>query len=315
MANQFNEEETAYGIPEEIFPLWFSNVTDFEVVKSHTRIVYRVHADGMTCFLKVHPESEQRDSHPLDRTRFDRSSDFACHLADAGVPIARPVASRHNNSVEVQTFSDVTMVVQVSSEVSGTEVSAACRDTSVYERCGIALAQFHTAAESYRLASQFDDQAWEREWEETKSKMDGDNPILAKEYAKINDWLETSLPLAGGKGLTHGDTNILNFIDNGKQVSLIDIDSPMHTWYAIDLSHPFSHNQVGLISKDRFLLYSAFIAGYRSLRPTDLEYETIRWLMRHWMLVTYVAYAAMPNPEEKAYLKRWYSFVEHPEQW
>ena len=62
-------------------------------------------------------------------------------------------------------------------------------------------------------------------------------------------------------------------------------------------------------------MWSGFVSGYRSLRPIDLDFESIRWLLRQWMLVSYVAYARMPNPEKKDYLKQWFSFIEDPGKW
>jgi len=306
MANRFNDEETARGIPGEVFPLWFSDASGFEVVKSHTRIVYRVRADGRTGYLKVIPGYEEEDHFVLDRTRYDRSSESARHLVGAGAPIAAPIVSKQGNTVEVQTFCDVPMIVQVSEEIVGSEVSADCRDLAVYERCGIALARFHIAAESYPKTSRFDESAWEREWMKTRSAMPADNPVLVSEYAKIDTWLEVNCPLPGGKGLTHGDTNIRNFIDDGEDVSLIDIDSPELTWFANDLAKPFCAPDPSLSPSDRAELWAGFMTGYRSLRPIDVDYEAIRWLMRQSMLVTYVTYVLMPNPEKRDYLKRWY---------
>jgi Ser/Thr protein kinase RdoA (MazF antagonist) len=314
MANRFNDEETAHGIPEAVFPLWFSDISNFEVVKSHTRIVYRVQADGKTCYLKVIPESDQKDAHPLDRTRYDRSTHFARHLVEAGAPIARPMVSSQGNAVEVQPFSNVEMVVQVSSEVVGTEVSAECRDTNVFSRCGTALARFHKAAESYPHTSQFDTGAWEAEWTETKQIMAGDDPVLTAEFERIDAWLNENTPLPGGKGITHGDTNVFNFIDDGSRVSIIDFDSPMFTWYATDLAYPFRNDKT-MSPAERAELWSAFQSGYNAIRPIDIDYETIRWMLRQWMLVTYVSYADMPDHHKKPYLKRWYASIEDPTRW
>jgi Ser/Thr protein kinase RdoA (MazF antagonist) len=274
-----------------------------------------VQADGGVVYLKVIPGSEQEDLYPLDSSRYDRSSELARHLSGARAPIARPIASKQGSTVEVQTFSGVPMVVQVSEALKGSEVSADCRDLCVYERCGIALARFHSAAQSYPRASRFDAGAWEEEWVETQLEIPADDPVLLGEYARIDAWLEASCPLPGGKGLTHGDTNILNFIDNGEEVSLIDIDSPDFTWYANDLAKPFCRADPDLSPEERAELYAGFMTCYRSIRPINVEYEDIRWLMRASILVTYVAYARMPNPGRKDYLKRWYSFVENPDRW
>ncbi len=121
--------------------------------------------------------------------------------------------------------------------------------------------------------------------------------------------------MSGGKGLIHGDTNTLNYIDDGKEVCLIDIDSPDVAWYAIDIARTFGRPDPNMTPKQRAGLYESFMTGYGSIRPIDLDYEAVRWLMRQHMFVTYVAYARMPNPEQRAYLKRWYSFVENPDQW
>ena len=139
MANKrFSDEVTFSVLPEEIFPLWFSDVCDFEVVKNHSRIVYRVRADGECCYLKVRPEAEAKDVWPLDKRQFELSTDFARHLCDMAAPSVRPVASKRNRYVEEHMFSDVYMVVQVTAEVPGTTVSPECNDPAVYYRCGIA---------------------------------------------------------------------------------------------------------------------------------------------------------------------------------
>lgn len=48
MAKPFSDEATFTILPKEVFPLWFSDVTNFEVLKNHSRLVYRVHATGDT---------------------------------------------------------------------------------------------------------------------------------------------------------------------------------------------------------------------------------------------------------------------------
>lgn len=189
-----------------------------------------------------------------------------------------------------------------------------CRDVDVFARCGIALARFHVAAQSFPDASLFDERAWETEWAEIGSAIPLDDPILLTEYERIDAWLRRNSPLPGGKGLTHGDTNVLNFIDDGDQVSEIDVDSPMLTWYAIDLTCPVRNSKT--MTPDECVdLWEGLMSGYRSIRPIDLDSECVRWILREWMLVDYVSYSRMPNPEQRDYLERWYSYVENPNLW
>lgn len=137
---------------------------------------------------------------------------------------------------------------------------------------------------------------------------------MQDEYDRIDVWLNSRECVSGGKGLNHGDTNVLNFIDDGQAVSMIDVDSPIHTWYATDLAGPVRDSKT-MTPDQRRGLWSSFIQGYRTERPIDIDYETVRWILRQWMLVTYVAYLNMPDPEQKPYLKRWYSFVANPGKW
>ena len=223
MAKRFGDEATSSALPKEVFPLWFFDVCDFEVVKNHSRIVYRVHVDGEGYYLKITPEPEAKDVWPLDREKFELSTDFARHLCTMDAPLARPIASKRDRYVEEHTFEEVYMVVQVTASVPGTTVSTECKDPAVFERCGIALAKLHCAAESFPQISKYEKQAWERNWIQTGLNIPNNNQTLLSEYRKIDAWLNASRPLPGGKGLTHGDTGILNFIDDKNRVSLIDI--------------------------------------------------------------------------------------------
>jgi hypothetical protein len=76
----FSGDVTFSILPKEIFPLWFSDVSDFEVVKNHSRLVYRVRADGECYYLKVVPASQGEDGWAPDKGKLELSSDFARHL-------------------------------------------------------------------------------------------------------------------------------------------------------------------------------------------------------------------------------------------
>ena len=178
-------------------------------------------ADGEVYYLKIAPESKTEDDWSPNKDKLALSSDFARHLSDMGAPVARPIASKQGRYVEEYTFEDVYMVIQVAAEVPGVTVSEACKDLDVYRRCGIALAKLHAAAESFSQRSRFDEDAWEKCWVETGRKIPSDHETLLSEYKRIDDWLQARCPLPGGKGLTHGDTNILNFIDNQDRVSIV----------------------------------------------------------------------------------------------
>ena len=175
------------------------------------------------------------------------------------------------------------------------------------------LACVHVAAESFPQASKFDHGAWVNHWIETGKKIPENRETLLAEYQRIDDWLQASCPLLGGKGLTHGDTNILNFIDNKSRVSIIDVDNPEFTWYAIDLSHPFRHRNEDISHEERYDLWSAFKDGYDSCRPIEVDYETITWLLRLWSLDTYVMY--MPYGVNKEWMARLLRFIEKPSKW
>ncbi|MGA1195157.1 MAG: phosphotransferase [Candidatus Latescibacterota bacterium] len=314
MSNKPFSDEVIFSIfPKEIFPLWFSDVSDFEVVKNHSRIVYGVRANGGCYYLKIAPESKAEDGWSPNKEKLVLSSDFARHLSDMGAPVARPVVSKQDRYVEEHTFSDVDMVIQVAAEVPGVTVSETCTDLNVYRRCGIALATLHSAAESSPQRSKYDDNAWENYWIETGQKIPENHETLLAEYKRIDTWLNDSCPLPGGKGLTHGDTNILNFIDDKNRVSIIDVDNPEFTWYAVDMSHPFRHRNEDISHEERFDLWSAFYSGYCSVRAIDLDYEMITWLLRLWSLDTYVMY--MPYGVKKEWMKRLLRFIENPSKW
>ena len=314
MANKrFSEEATFSLIPKQIFPLWFPEMPDFEVVKNHFRIVYRICFNESAYYLKIVPEPEDKIAWPLDIERYEQSSDFARHLHSRGAPIARPVSSINDRYVEVCTHTGVKTVIQVSEEVPGTTLTASCKDLAAYEKCGTALAKFHRAAESYPRASEFDAQAWEQHWVKTGAKIPLTNETLISEYDAIDEWLKINFPLPGGKGLTHGDTNIFNFIDNGDAVSIIDIDDPEYTWYAVDLANPLRERNEEISHDERLRLWSALLAGYSSIRPIEIDYETITWLLRLWSLDTYVLF--MPDGVNKEWMQRLLRFIENPEKW
>ena len=314
MANKpFRDAVTFSILPKEIFPLWFSEVSDFEVVKNHSRLVYRVWADGACYYLKVARESKAVDGWSPNKKKLMLSTDFARHLSDNGAPVARPIASKQNRFVEAYTFEDVYMVIQVVAEVLGETVSETCTDLDVYHRCGVALAKLHSAAVSFPHISKYDENAWENYWIETGQKIPKDHELLLREYNRIDTWLQASCPLPGGKGLTHGDTNILNFIDNKDHVSIIDVDNIEFTWYAVDMSHPFRHRNEDISHEERRDLWLAFESGYCSVRSIDLDYETITWLLRLWSLDTYVMY--MPYGVDKEWMVRLLRFIENPRKW
>ena len=314
MANKpFCDEVTFSLLPKEVFPLWFSDVSDFEVVKNHSRVVYRVSADGECYYLKIMPDSRVEDGWFPNKEKFELAADFTRHLAGKGAPVARPIVSKNDGYIEEYKFDDVYMLVQVTAEVPGKTVSEACKEPAVYERCGIALAKLHNASDSFAQISRYEKDDWERQWIQTGTEIPDGDEMLQSEYENVSDWLQSSCPLPGGKGLIHGDTNILNFMDDKNHVSIIDVDNAEFTWYAVDLANPFRHRNEDISHEERYDLWTAFNSGYCSHRFIDLNYETITWLLRLWSLDTYVMY--IPYGRNKEWMERLLRFIKNPKKW
>ena len=316
MGERFTDEATYSLLPKEIFPLWWDKVHDLEVVKNQHRVVYRVQADGERYYLKITPDSDNCDWRP-DKEKLQLSTDFALHLCSMDAPVAQPIASRHGWYVEEFTFNDVYMVMQVTAEAVGIPVSTDCTDPDVFERCGLALAKLHCAAASFPQASSYDPDSWERNWAHTGKTIPDGNRTLLSEYREIDAWLDANSPLPGGKGLSHGDTKILNFIDDTHHASLMDITEPEFRWYAIEVAGPLrSHCDESISHEGRQRLCSGFLSGYCSCRPIDMDFESITWLLRMIHLDMYV-WCLNSNPENisKEYMRRWLRFIEDPSKW
>jgi len=205
------------------------------------------------------------------------------------------------------------MLIQVTLEVPGATVLEDCKDLNAYERCGVALAKLHCASESFPQISRYEKNEWEKNWIQTGSKIPSNNEALLSEYQRVDAWLNASCPLSGGKGLIHGATNILNFIDDKNYVSIIDVDNAEFTWFAVDLANPFRHRNEDISYEERYDLWKAFKSGYCSHRPIELDYETITWLLRLWSLDTYVMY--MPYGVNKEWMERLLRYIQNPSKW
>ena len=114
--------------------------------------------------------------------------------------------------------------------------------------------------------------------------------------------------------MNHGDTNILNFVDDGRRAGLIDITEPTYGWYAMEMVDPFG--DYGISREDRRVLWSRFLSGYCSCRPVDIDFESVVWLLRRGTLDLFVHFLPDNPPDNrKDWMKVCYRYVSGEEKW
>lgn len=293
---------------------WSAEPGSVARVGDGANVVFRFTSGGGECFLKLF------DTRHTPHALVESAADYLCHLADADVPVCRPIASISGTLVEMP--KDLPeFAATVVRRVPGEPMGLAHRDLSVYSASGRTLGALHNAAARYRPGETRYFTTAESIWENVAERLP-DDPVVRAEFEQVDDW-RSALPLDERvMGLTHADYRPGNLFWDGETIWAIDFDEPVYDWWAADVARAlleFSEQRIE--GRNEFL--DAFLAGYREVRDfEDAWVEDIPWFRRlkdldryTWVLRCWSGERKPGGEPRNAFLARMREAFANPQPW
>ena len=202
-------------------------------------------------------------------------------LADAGLPVPRPVASAQGELIQILSTGRIASVVEwVTGEPLGEAWTplpgTAALQADTFRRIGALLARLHAATDALSLPPGFTRPAWDEDGLLGETPLWGrfwENPaltgpergILRAARTEARARLATLRP-AADYGLIHADLMRENLLIDGTTIRLIDFDDSGSGFRLYDLGTLMLQNLDEPAYPD---LVAAAAEGYASLRPLD----------------------------------------------
>lgn len=246
-------------LPELVQDLWDGDPNSLQLVGQAYNIVYRFEANGDGYYLRIGHEI----LHPLNKVH--HVMHFLRFLSDNHVPLGHPIASVHDNYIEVL---EDGYYASAQTEAPGAEIGLDHVDLSVYEAWGKSLGQLHAVSRRYQPSSEIDYEfpTVQRFWKNIEPTVKVSSPELQAIYVDLTDYME-QLPKYD-YGLIHGDYRPGNVIWDGSTARTVDFDEPNYNWYIADISRALLEFYDKPLEQ-RQSFRKLFMQGYLSENPID----------------------------------------------
>jgi Ser/Thr protein kinase RdoA (MazF antagonist) len=290
------DHERRSPIAEQIAARWFATGADVRAGGASANFVCRVEAGGRTYALRCNHESERTLEY------YAAEMAFAEHLADRGLPVARPLRSRTGALVERVPTALGSFHAIVLEAAPGESPDLAEMDEPMLRVWGATMADLHTAAIGYAGT---DRPTWRDHMAWTRQEIPPTEEAAHTELAYVTDALGALPADLSSFGLIHFDLEADNMCWQDGMPGIFDFDDCAHSWFAADIAYALRDLYEDRIERidlaDKRL--GAFMDGYRSRRPLpDDELRHLPLFMRVHNLYTFArlhrAIADGPLPGE-----------------
>lgn len=249
---------------------WGGSTTPPLPLRERENAVYRVDLPGGRAALRLHRRGYQ------SRAAIESELWWCMALADAGLPVPRPVAGR--NGAMVCTLASgrlASAIGWLEGEAIGAagtplagDLATQCR---LMQDLGGLVARMHSATDALLVPPAFTRPRWDIDGLLGEAPLWGrfwDHPALsvpeAAAFGQIRAWLRGVLPDAGDFGLIHADVLRENVMQTPTGLALIDFDDAGFGHRLYDLGTALSQ---ALGAPDYAALSDAMLAGYAAIRP------------------------------------------------
>ena len=289
------------ALAEKAIANWPLTMTGLTLAAHRENAVFRVTTKEGEYALRLHRQGYRTD------VELQSELHFMAALAEAGIGVPTPVASRKGLYVEHEEQTQVSLLTWLSGRPLGvTGVPLDLQDRlGAFERLGHLIAKMHTATDAWQPPQGFTRQAWGLDGllgEQPQWGRFWDNPFLkADEKAVlglVRDKLKGDLSSRPfDMGMIHADLVSENILLDGDRLRVIDFDDSGWGYRLQDIATALVKHEG---EPDFAALKQALFAGYCSLRNLNiLEVETFL-LLRH---LSYVGWVVPRMADEAGHLR------------
>ncbi len=202
------------------------------------------------------------------RDAIEAELDFLRHVADRGMWVNLPIASRAGRRVEHVDTSLGDYHVVVFDAMAGEARESSELGPEAYEPWGRALGELHNAAEGYQDRRR---PSWREKLRQARGEIAPDDAVAHTALAKLEAALEAFPATDTNFGLIHWDFCSDNIRWGCDRLGVIDFDDCANDWHVADIAYALRDlfddraSRVDLADP----LLASFVRGYRSARRLD----------------------------------------------
>jgi Ser/Thr protein kinase RdoA (MazF antagonist) len=285
---------------------WPVTVLSLSLVAHRENAVFRVTADEGEFALRLHRKGYRTDA------ELQSELHVMAALAEAGIGVPKPVASRKGSQVEQQDQTQVSLLTWLSGRPLGaTGVPLDLPDRfGTFERLGHLIATMHTTMDGWPQTQGFTRQAWGLDGLLVEQPQWGrfwGNPFLQPEektlLGLVRDKLRKDLASRPfDMGLIHADLVSENILLDGDSLRIIDFDDSGWGYRLQDIATALVKHEA---EPDFIELKQALFAGYRASRALNTKDVETFLLLRHLSYVGWI----VPRMADEVGQKRCARFI------
>jgi Ser/Thr protein kinase RdoA (MazF antagonist) len=244
---------------------WVEDTAVVEHKRTSANFVFTVRVGFGRYFLRFNHSSERSVE------QLQAELDFLKHLADRGIAVTLPVASRSNRLIETVPTGLGDFHAVLFESLSGEMPVLDDMSQANLQRWGQALACVHTASEGFGMSGHRS--TWQDHIQMIRHHFPATEEAAFDELTYIEEHLG-QLPLEQRTfGLIHFDFELDNLLWDQKRVGICDFDDCAYYWYEADIAFAlrdlFDDRVANIdLTSNRM---RAFMQGYRSERELTPE--------------------------------------------
>lgn len=260
-----NWDDTLYKIaPNTILcacAQWGAEEASLKLVSKGINLVYQFKANGLTQFMRITHDSLR------NLNQVESAMAFQNHLFKQNVSVCKAIKSKNSNYIETIIQDEHVFLASTTLGIHGNQIDVNHADHNLLFQWGKELAFLHLSAQKFnpepslKYLSIFDI------FKETKGYLENEDINMLKIFHELEQWLTRLEKNEVNFGFSHGDHRDANVIWNGKNVTIIDFDEPIHNWFMADIVRPFINlyeYQAEIPTK-----LNSFLEGYCSVKKID----------------------------------------------
>lgn len=270
-------------VAEQILERWSCDGGSVQFFRSSANFIYRLQDQDSMRYLRFADASER------SREAIEAEMVILEAVTRAGIPIAAPVASKRDNTVETVDTEWGTFHAVVFSALKGQQHELHDLSESGFRQWGETLGRLHAATSA--IAPLRARPTWSDHVALIQNYLPADSPSLYTEFAELVAALSVLSVTQEIHGLIHGDLELDNLVWNGARVGILDFDDCSRLWYAADIAFALRDLfEEGVDTSDP--RFRTFAEGYRSFFPLSEEnIGHVPLYLRFAHLITYARIA------------------------
>lgn len=261
-----------WDLEDQLTYLQFSESFVYEGVYSNTAVICRVMPANHRTFDEVVSE--------LDWSRY---------LSEAGLSVAKPIASKNGNLVENFEMGG-SFHVSLFEKAKGKSLESPAEFTlPIFKEWGQFLGKMHRLTKTYRPTPPIKPRLY---WQDSPTiklgrlGLDPKDKVPHDRFLEFHRWLQTLETDDDCFGLIHADLHARNFFVNEGQITAFDFDDSCYHWFCYDLAVPLFSVMRIVQEKESIVSYEKAFEEYMSGYTLEHNLEQ-KWIDRIDSFVQY----------------------------